>query len=220
MLLFQKRFQAGLVDGSIRLTFRRWEKPHVRVGGRYRCHPIGVLEVDRVDRVPVQAITEDEAHSAGFTSREELVGFMSDGPAGPMAPESEVWRVALHYGGDGDRVEIALDDHLSDEEVATLARRLERLGDWTIPTLRLIGRRPRIAASVLAKSLGWERDPFKIDVRKLKRLGLTQSFEVGYELSPRGRALLARLPRRTSVTKRATKRGRPAVKRPSRRRRS
>jgi hypothetical protein len=220
MLLFQKRFQAGLVDGSIRLTFRRWEKPHVLVGGRYRCHPIGVLEVDRVERVPVQAITEDDARAAGFISRDELLGFMSSGPGGPVAPDSEVWRVALHYGGDGDRVEIALDDRLSDEQVATLARRLERLGDWTIPTLRLIGRRPRVAASVLARSLGRERDPFKIDVRKLKRLGLTQSFEVGYELSPRGRALLARLPRRRTGTKRApARRVQPSAKRPARRRR-
>jgi hypothetical protein len=29
---------------------------------------------------------------------------------------------------------------------------------------------------------------FKADVVKLKKLGLTQSFEVGYELSPRGRS--------------------------------
>ena len=213
MLLFQKRFHVGLVDGSIRLTFRRWEKPQVRVGGRYRCHPIGVLEVDQVDRVPVQAIAEDDARAAGFTSRDELLRFMSDGPAGPLAPDSEVWRVALHYGGDGDRVEIALDDRLSEEQVGALARRLERLGEWTIPTLRLIGRRPRIAASVLARSLGRERDPFKIDVRKLKRLGLTQSFEVGYELSPRGRALLARLPRRKTGAKR-----RPAKRTAPRRR--
>lgn len=196
MLLFQKRFHAGLVDGSVRLTFRRWEKPHVKKGGRYRCHPIGVLEVDGVDRIPVGAITQEDARAAGFMSREELLAFMSQGPTGPLAPDAQVWRVALHHGGDGDRVEIALDEHLSPEDVETLGRRLERLGAWTIPTLRLIGRRPRIAASKLAASLGRERDPFKIDVRKLKRLGLTQSFEVGYELSPRGRALLKALARR------------------------
>ena len=85
MLLFQKRFHAGLVDGSVRLTFRRWEKPHVRPGGRYRCHPIGVLEVDRVERVPVQAITEEDARAAGFTCRDELLGFMSDGPGGAVS---------------------------------------------------------------------------------------------------------------------------------------
>ncbi len=207
MLLFQKRFHAGLVDGSVRLTFRRWEKPHVKKGGRYRCHPIGVLEVDAVDRVPVGAIGEEDARAAGFTSREELLGFMSGGPAGPLTPDSEVWRVALHQGGDGDRVEIALDDRLSAEEVDALARRLDRLGAWTIPTLRLIGRRPHIAASRLAASLGRERDPFKIDVRKLKRLGLTQSFEVGYELSPRGRALLGALGRRPKPAVQPTKKG-------------
>jgi hypothetical protein len=40
---------------------------------------------------------------------------------------------------------------------------------------------------------GRERHPFKTDVRKHKELGLTESLEVGYRLSPRGRALLARL---------------------------
>jgi len=203
MLLFQKRFHPGLVDGRIRLTFRRWGKPHVRPGGRYRCHPIGVVEVDSVDRVPVRGIGEDDARAAGFASRDELLRFISDGPAGPVTPDTEVWRVALHHGGDGDRVAIALDDRLTEADVDTLARRLGRMGDWTIPTLRLIGRRPRVAASVLARALGRERDPFKIDVRKLKRLGLTQSFEVGYELSPRGRALLARLPRRRGAASRA-----------------
>jgi hypothetical protein len=215
MLLFQKRFHAGLVDGSIRLTFRRWEKPHVRQGGRYRCHPIGVLEVDRVERVPVQAIGEEDAHAAGFTSRDELLAFMSSGPGGPPAPGAEVWRVELHHGGDGDRVEIALDDQLTDEQVASLARRLERLGDWTLPTLRLIRRRPRVAASRLAASLGRERDPFKIDVRKLKRLGLTQSFEVGYELSPRGRALLKALARRRMPSARSRKKPPPRRRRAS-----
>src|SRR5262249_34472913 len=136
MLLFQKRFHAGLVDGSIRLTFRRWQKPHVRVGGRYRCHPIGVLEVDEVTRVPVSAISEDDARSAGFSSREELLDFMAEGPGGPLTPETEVWRVGLHYGGDGDRVEIALDDRLTDEDVTALSRRLGAPGGWPLPPPR------------------------------------------------------------------------------------
>jgi len=209
MLLFQKRFHAGLVDGSIRLTFRRWQKPHVRPGGRYRCHPIGVLEVEQVDRVPVHAIGEDEARAAGFASRDELLRFLADGPVGPVTPGTDVWRIFLHHGGDGDRVEIALDDRLTPADVDALARRLLRLGEWTLPTLRLIRRRPRVAASALARTLGRERDPFKVDVRKLKRLGLTQSFEVGYELSPRGRAFLAQLPRRPVAPRRTTTAKRP-----------
>ena len=44
----------------------------------------------------------------------------------------------------------------------------------------------------LAARLGRETLAFKIDVRKLKALGLTESLEVGYRLSPRGQALRTR----------------------------
>ena len=39
--------------------------------------------------------------------------------------------------------------------------------------------------------VGRERDPFKLDVRKLKNLGLTRSLRVGYRLSSRGAAYRA-----------------------------
>jgi hypothetical protein len=194
MLLFQKRFHEGLVSGAIRLTLRRWQRPHVRAGGRYRCHPIGVLEVDAVDEVRLAEIGDEDAKLAGFDSRAALVAFLREGPAeGPVAEDTELYRIAFHHGGDGDRVAIALDDALSADDVAAIRDELERLdrnGPWTMATLRLIAKHPRIAASKLAARLGRETLPFKADVRKLKRLGLTQSFEVGYELSPRGRAFL------------------------------
>jgi DNA-binding IclR family transcriptional regulator len=56
--------------------------------------------------------------------------------------------------------------------------------------LRLIGDRPGVRAAALAAAAGRDRASFKLDVRKLKELGLTESLEVGYRLSPRGRALL------------------------------
>lgn len=201
MLLFQKRFHAGLTSGSIRLTFRSWRKPLVKPGGRYRCHPLGVLEVDRIDRVRVGAITEADARLAGFASLPELLQYLQQVRAEPLRPDEEIWRVELHHGGDGDRVPRAMDAALTDDEVRDLVRRLERMDEragapWTRRTLRLIGRHPRVAASRLARRVGRETLPFKADVVKLKRLGLTQSFEVGYELSPRGRALLDRWKRR------------------------
>ena len=55
------------------------------------------------------------------------------------------------------------------------------------------GARPAVRAPELAASFGRETLPFKIDVRKLKELGLTESLPVGYRLSPRGRAVLDRL---------------------------
>ncbi len=79
-----------------------------------------------------------------------------------------------------------------------LDRRLTRLdragshGAWTRATLEIIRQRPAVRAGDLAEALGRERLPFKLDVRKLKNLGLTRSLDVGYELSPRGRTYLER----------------------------
>ena len=194
MLLFQKRFHEGLVSGAVTVTFRRWEKPHVRVGGRYRCHPIGVLEVDRVDRVKVKAITEPDARASGFSSRGELIEYIRSARDEALTDETELFRIELHHGGDGDRVELALEDDLTKEDADAITEKLARMDGsepWTKTTLALIEKHPRVAASQLAAKLGRETLPFKVDVRKLKKLGLTQSFEVGYEISPRGRAYLA-----------------------------
>ena len=194
MLLFQKRFHEGLVSGAVTVTFRRWDKPHVRVGGRYRCHPIGVLEVDRVDRVKLRAISEKDAKASGFTSRSELVDYIRSARDEALTDDTELFRIQLHHGGDGDRVELALEDALTADDVEAITRKLERMDGeepWTKKTLAVIERHPRVAASQLAAKLGRETLPFKVDVRKLKKLGLTQSFEVGYEVSPRGRAYLA-----------------------------
>jgi len=194
MLLFQKRFHEGLVRGDVTLTFRMWDVPHVKPGGRYRCHPIGVLEVDRVDRVRVRDVSDADARRSGFASRTELLDYLGSVAGAPLAPRAELWRVELHYGGDGDRVEGALDADLSPEDVETIRAALARLdakGAWTAKTLDAILARPRVAASKLAATLGRETAPFKADVVRLKKLGLTQSFEVGYEVSPRGRAYLA-----------------------------
>ena len=57
--------------------------------------------------------------------------------------------------------------------------------------LELIAARPEVRAPDLAAGLGLETQAFKRDVRKLKELGLTESLEVGYRLSPRGRALMS-----------------------------
>jgi hypothetical protein len=91
------------------------------------------------------------------------------------------------------------DAAVPDDELARIRARLARLdrasrhGPWTVTVLRLIAARPGVRAADLAASLGRETQPFKADVRKLKQLGLTESLDVGYRLSPRGRAVLERL---------------------------
>src|ERR1043165_9593436 len=97
MLLFKKPFHAGLVDGTTRGTFRNWDKPHVRPGGRYRCHPIGVLEVDSVTKTRLADITAEDATLAGFATRDELMAFVRSGPKGDsLTDASELFRIQLH----------------------------------------------------------------------------------------------------------------------------
>ena len=71
------------------------------------------------------------------------------------------------------------------------------LAACTVPGRRtsceLIDANPGKRAADLARRLGSEKLPFKADVRKLKELGLTESLEVGYRLSPRGRVVLSHL---------------------------
>ena len=88
--------------------------------------------------------------------------------------------------------------HPSEEEIAAILARLRRFdaaagAPWTASYLRLIADRPATVARVLAAQAGAELIPFKRRVRQLKELGLTESLDVGYRISPRGKAVLAGL---------------------------
>lgn len=198
MLLFEKRFHEGLVNGAITLTFRAWDKPRVKTGGLYRCHPIGVIAVDGISEVPAGRITDAEAKRAGFDSPDELLEYVGTRVEGGVHSGMVLYRVEIHYGGDGDHAPAAFDTKLSDVDLAKITKKLESYdsrsgsGPWTRTTLETIAAHPRVAASQLAKLLGREKLPFKSDVVKLKKLGLTQSFEVGYEVTPRGREFMKR----------------------------
>jgi predicted transcriptional regulator len=59
--------------------------------------------------------------------------------------------------------------------------------------LKLIREWPARRAPELAEMAGMETTPFKRNIRKLKELGLTESLEVGYRISPRGQAVVKKL---------------------------
>ena len=197
-MLFKRTFHDGLKSGAVTLTFRLWTKPQAKPGGRYRCPPIGWLEAGAVDLVAVREISEDDARRSGFDSRQALVSYLEKTSRSRLEADTEVYRVELRYAGADDQPPLALDDALSRDDVAEISARLERMdrlsrhGPWTAETLALIEQHPRTAASKLAPRVGRDTRPFKVDVRKLKKLGLTVSYEVGYEISPRGRAFVAK----------------------------
>jgi hypothetical protein len=190
-VLFKQRFWAGLADGTITCAFRRWRRARVRPGGRYRS-PAGVLVVYAVEPVDEAAIGERDARRAGYRSRAELLAELD------RHREGTLYRIELRFAGPDPRTALRDAAELDEAEWARLALALKRLdrasrhGPWTLGLLRLLGEREGVRAAELAASVGRELAPFKRDVRKLKELGLTESLPVGYRLSPRGRALLAR----------------------------
>ena len=96
--------------------------------------------------------------------------------------------------GEDERIELR-QTMPSDAELVQLKAKLARLdaresGPWTRDILEWIRANPRVVSKELAALRQVELLPMKIDIRKLKALGLTISHEVGYELSPRGNAYL------------------------------
>ena len=184
---FLKRSIPGIVDGSITLTFRGWTRAQARVGGRYRTFG-QLIEVDDICMVDAADITDADAMRAGDESAATIVDRLGDAAGRP------IWRIQFHHVGDDDRIVLRNDAALDDDRRATIRARLDRLdkasrtGPWTSKTLRLIATYPGVVSTALARQVGADRPAFKINVRKLKELGLTQSLEVGYRLSPLGEA--------------------------------
>jgi hypothetical protein len=189
-MLFRPATLRAIADGSVTRAYRTWDRPRVRPGGRQRT-PVGVIAFDAVERVARDALTEADARAAGLTGLDELLA-LSD------RRDGEIYRIDLHLEGPDPRVALreTEPDAAGIEELVGRLERLDRAshhGAWTLATLRAIGAGEGIRAADLAASLGRERDPFKLDVRKLKELGLTESLRPGYRISPRGRAVLRAL---------------------------
>jgi len=191
-MLFRRPFLDGIRKGTVTLAFRRWRRPTVRAGGTLLT-PLGEVQIGSVSRIALKDISAKDARRAGFDSREALVVELerrSDGDfyrieLGPLRPDR---RVALRKTRIG-----------SDAEFGDLRKRLERLdaraedGPWTRAVLEAIREHPGVRAGDVCESVDQEKTRFKTNVRKLKALGLTESLETGYRLSPRGLALLDRL---------------------------
>ena len=194
-MLIPAAIARGVADGSVTLAYRRWAQPRVRVGSTFRTSA-GVIRVDAVSAVDPAAITDEDARAAGVARADTVRRRLRDDET------LTTYRVTLSWAGPDPRVALRSAADLTDEDVAAIDVRLERLdrasshGPWTMAVLDVIRRRPATRAADLAsEEFGRERDPFKIDVRKLKNLGLTHSLEVGYELSPRGEEYLRRTTR-------------------------
>lgn len=189
MVLINPVIAQGIRDGRVTAVFRRWDAARVRSGGTQRT-AAGVVRFGAVQQVLEEQLTEADAVGAGMTSLAQLL------TANRRGPGSALYRIEVSFDRPDERV--ALRDTVPTEaELAEIAAALDRMdngrrsGPWTRQYLQLIADNPGRRAPDLAAGLGRETQPFKLDVRKLKELGLTRSLAVGYELSARGKAYVA-----------------------------
>ena len=191
-MLFSAATLQGLSDGQISCTYRRWTVVRPKVGATFTTRA-GVVQVTSIDRVDEAALTDEDARSGGFASRAALAAWTS------RKGEGELYRIGLALVGPDPRVALRASTDLSADELAALEAKLSRMDraaetPWTQQTLTQIQRRPGVVSTELAAEAGQPRQFYKIRVRRLKALGLTESLEVGYRLSARGAAYLDRRP--------------------------
>ena len=117
--------------------------------------------------------------------------------SGTIGEDSSVFRVAFHYVSSDRNPFADVSDDVTADELRALIQRLQktdsrgRIGSWTAQTLTLKDANPIVASSQLAPTAGMETKIFKANVRKLKRLGLTISYETGYGPTSLGSRVLS-----------------------------
>lgn len=190
-MLFPMAILDKIRTGEVTLAFRRWRRPTVKAGGRLRT-AVGELAIDSVAPCEETSITEDDARAAGFADRDRLLTGLR------RRDEGKLYRIAVHFAGADNRVALREQDDLSSADIDTIGARLAKLDNnadrpWTIAVLQHIADHEGLAAREIAAALDIEKAVLKPNIRKLKELGLTESLETGYRLSPRGKAALERL---------------------------
>jgi hypothetical protein len=174
--------------GKITVLFRRWSRPGAKAGGTQMTQG-GVIGIDSVEVVSEDDVTEMDAREAGYPSKDDLLVHLN-------YRDDPIYRMRVYFAGDDPREALRENDDLSDSELNEIVAKLRKLdknskrGDWTQSYLQVIHDMPNTYSGLLADYLGLDIPSFKPWVRKLKALGLTESLQLGYRLSPRGEKVL------------------------------
>jgi hypothetical protein len=228
MQLFTQADHRRVVAGEFTTTFRLWKTPHVKKGAVYPTGFGGSYRILDVREVRAGDLTDRDAWASGSPNKNALLVRVGEHTRARVTSSTTLVRVDFAYSDDEAPKKKALD---VDEVLRRLAKLDTNRGKpWTKTALTLIEMYPRTKARELAKETDFERLDFKLHVRKLKALGLTTSFKIGYELTDLGQASLDAIragatttPRRSETKRKApttrsrsSKSKRPAAK-PSKR---
>ena len=78
-MVFTKRLRDPIRRGEITCSVRIWQKPHVKIGGRYGLEP-GQIEVTGLHEIGLTDITPELARRSGFAGVVDLLKIAKHGP--------------------------------------------------------------------------------------------------------------------------------------------
>jgi uncharacterized protein YqfB (UPF0267 family) len=93
---FSRELHDDIAAGDLTVTFRLWQRPHAKVGGRYRVGRVEI-EVDEMELVTFSSITAADVHRAGEPDRASLRDRAAH--AGPIEDNTMLYRIAFHVVG-------------------------------------------------------------------------------------------------------------------------
>jgi hypothetical protein len=76
---FTRRLREPVASGEVTCSVRIWQKPHVKVGGRYRVGS-GAIEVTSIRQIGFADITPALARRSGFAGVVDLLKVAKHGP--------------------------------------------------------------------------------------------------------------------------------------------
>jgi hypothetical protein len=76
---FTKRLREPIMAGEVTCSVRIWQRPHVKVGGRYRLGA-GAIEVTSIKQIDLKDITPTLARKSGFAGVVDLLKIAKHGP--------------------------------------------------------------------------------------------------------------------------------------------
>src|SRR4051812_22129610 len=128
-MLIPKPTLTAIAQGRASLAFRRWKRPTVKAGGTLRT-AIGVLDIEAVEPIAEDDITDEDAKRAGHPDKAALLEQLDK-------RQGQLYRIAFALAGEDPRIALRADDRLSDGDRDAIASRLARLdahsthGPWT-----------------------------------------------------------------------------------------
>ena len=77
---FTKRLREPIRNGEITCTIRIWQRPQVKLGGRYQMDGGGFIEVTSMREITLEHITPELARRSGFQGVVDLLKVAKHGP--------------------------------------------------------------------------------------------------------------------------------------------